>query len=72
MQDANWGTTCTPIPPLAPDGKMRKELEAKSGKPVLSRANYLSQAGAAAGNAIESPAEGKLGQLPSPKPEGKA
>jgi hypothetical protein len=53
-------------------GNARKELEAKSGKPVVSRANYLPQAGSEAGEVIESPTGGKLGQVPSPKPRGKA
>ena len=40
-------------------GNARKELETKSGKPVVSRTNYLSLAGADAGDAT-------AGQLPSP------
>ncbi len=48
-------------------GNARKELETKSGKPVVSRANYLSMASAGAGDAVAGSAQSNsAGQLPSP------
>lgn len=47
-------------------GNARKELEAKSGKPVVSRSNYLPQAGADGGDE-DGASKGKpSGKLPSP------
>ena len=41
-------------------GNARKALETKSGKPVVSKANYLSPANAVAGGTAEKAAEGQL------------